>query len=247
MRVMLWLISALLLAVGCTTTTDDYPSGEVSIAYLWSYCKRGSTPILHDLAIRGRVVANDKMGEVSHCIVVDDGTAGIKILVESDYIDDIVPLYSEVSILCSGLYLGRENGHLVMGQKPTGDYVVDRLNDLNLSLYIQSLTTPTTPPTPLRRTISSLSAHDILRYVEIDNLRFVESGRPWLDYDSLSTPQHSLRHLTDGHDTLRVAVHPSAVYGSEELPEGNLNCLGIIENYRDTLALRIIHKQAIRQ
>lgn len=245
---MLWLISALVLAVGCGPETyDEQPSGEVSIAYLWSLCRSGSVSVTRDLSIRGRVVATDKMGEVEHRIVVDDGTAGIELHVESRNADAIVPLYAEADILCSGLYLGRDGDHLVLGQKPTGEYVVDRLTDERLRLYVRAITTPETPPMPLRRTIAQLTPYDILRYVRIDSLCFVEAGRSWLDYDSLGIVQHSVRHLTDGCDTLPVRVHPSTIYGPEPLPGGKLNCWGIVESHRDTLALRIINKQAVAQ
>ena len=87
----------------------------------------------------------------------------------------------------------------------------------------------------------------MLRYVRIDGVEFIEKGQAWLDCDSLDRPLCSLRHITDGCDTLSVMVNDATLYGAEKLPTDRLNCFGIIDTYAGDLALRIINKQAIAQ
>lgn len=247
MRAMLWLISSLLLVVGCTTEHHRAVEREVSIEYLGSLVRYEAVVLIDDIAIRGRIVANDKMGELTNAVVISDDTAGVELKVESSYVDPLLPLYAEATVHCSGLYLAREGTKLVIGNKPTTEYIVDRLSESDISIYITVDTLPTAPPTPTKRTIGEVSTSDMLRYVRIDDVAFVEEGEVWLDCDSLGMPLNSLRHITDALDTLTVVVNDATIYGTEYLPTGRVNCFGIIDSNEGEPALRIINKQTIKQ
>lgn len=247
MRAMLWLISSLLLVVGCTTEHHRAVEREVSIEYLGSLVRYEAVVLKDDIAIRGRIVANDKMGELTNAVVISDDTAGVELKVESSYVDPLLPLYAEATVHCSGLYLAREGTKLVIGNKPTAEYIVDRLTDSDIALHATIDTLLTTPPKPLLRTIADITPSDMLRYVRIDSVAFVERDMMWLDCDSLDIPLCSLRHITDGRDTLAVVVNDATIYGTEYLPSGRVDCYGIIDSNEGKPALRIINKQTIKQ
>lgn len=246
MRAMLF-ISSLLLVVGCTTEHHRAVEREVSIEYLGSLVRYEAVVLKDDIAIRGRIVANDKMGELTNAVVISDNTAGVELKVESSYVDPLLPLYTEATVHCSGLYLAREGTKLVIGNKPTAEYIVDRLTDSDIALHATIDTLLTTPPKPLLRTIADITPSDMLRYVRIDSVAFVERDMMWLDCDSLDIPLCSLRHITDGRDTLAVVVNDATIYGTEYLPSGRVNCFGIIDSNEGEPALRIINKQTIKQ
>lgn len=246
MRAMLWLISAMLLAVGCTRESHEAIEREISIAYLGSKVRYEAVLLKEDIAIRGRIVATDKMDEIEKRVVIADHTSGIELKIDSNNADLLLPLYAEATVHCSGLYLAREGGRLVLGRQPSSVYSVDRLSESDIARYVSIDTSPTAPPEALPRTIGQITGYDLLCYVRIDDVEFVESGSQWLDFDE-NRPQHTLRHITDGVDTLGVAVNDATIYGSELLPTGKLNCYGIVDSYKGDLVLRIINKQAIRQ
>jgi hypothetical protein len=247
MRAMLWLISALIFAVGCSTEQRAVGEREVSIAYLGTLVHYEAVLLKDDISISGRVVATDKMGEIANAVVIADETAGVALQVETSNSDIALPLYSKATVHCSGLYLAREGQRLVIGNRPTAEYSVDRLTDSDIALHTTIDTLLTTPPSALLRTIPDITSSDMLRYVLIDDVEFVEQGKAWFDCDSLGSPLPSLRHITDGRDTLTVVVNDATIYGAEPLPSGTLNCYGIIDSHEGELVLRIINKQAIKQ
>lgn len=246
MRAMLWLISVMLLAVGCSQERPEAIEREISIAYLGSKVRYEAVLLKEDIAIRGRIVATDKMDEIEKRVVIADPTSGIELKVESSNADLLLPLYAEATVHCSGLYLAREGDKLVLGRQPSTVYSVDRLSESDILRYVSVDTSPTAPPEALRRTIDQITGYDLLCYVRIDDVEFVERDSLWLDFDK-NTPRHTLRHITDGVDTLGVAVNDATEYGSEPLPTGKLNCYGIVDSYKGDLVLRIINKQAIKQ
>ena len=241
---MVMLVSlCMLLMVGCRAEPDDGFKGEpheVSIGYLWSLTRWLSQPIVEDYIVAGRVVANDKMGEMTKAFVVDDGSAAIEIKVDSECVDQLFPLYSEVTVRCTGLSIGREGGKVVLGEHPTGEYVVDRIAESRIGLYVTMRATADAPPTPRERSIGELSWREVLGYVRISDVEFVEKGEKWCDTDTLS---YVMRHITDRVDTLPVVVSPQVVYAEELIPEGVVDCSGIVDWADGARALRIINRQ----
>ena len=233
----------------CTATepTGNFEGESVSIAYLWSLCDDRSVAIKEDLRSRGFVVANDKLGELHRSIVVADDTGGIEIKIDCDDTDLYFPLYSEVDVYCSGLHIGREGLKSVLGTPPTAEYVVDRIPESEMHNIIDVRHTATTPPRAIRRKISELSSYDMLNYIRIDSVRFVdeELGERWVMLDDEGKTQTTIHHITDGTDFARIVVDKGVIYGIEELPGGELFCIGILDYYDGDLALRIINHQVI--
>ena len=243
MRGIALLVSTILtLLISCSTPTETNINGEVSIAYLWSLAEERSTKVKSDIYVRGHVVLNDKLGEAEKCIVIADDSGGIEIKIDAERINTIIPLYSEVTLRLSGLSIGREGGKVVVGAHPTGEYVVDRiaksdiLNHMAISLDVEAA------PKPNVTTIAEIGLADMLSYVRIEGVEFIEANdiTCWIERDPI-TDRHitTLRHLTDGVDVIRVVVYKDCDYADETLPEGPLNCTGVVDWHDGEIALRI--------
>ena len=237
------------LSIGCTWEEEheSLESKEVDIYYIWSLLKGNSTRITRSFTIRGTVVANDKLNELNKSIVVVDDSGGIEIAIDSDDIDSDIPLFSEVEVSLSGLHIGRVGNKCVIGKPPTGEYVVDRIAREDLFLYIKPhLTTPDIPTRYLR--IGDVSMKHLLNYICVEGVHFIaeEHDKRWCDKDSITHRYiTTIRHLTDGVDTLRVIVDKACEYSSASLPIGDITCFGIVDYDNREIALRISDNQVL--
>lgn len=233
------LLVSLALAMGCTPTHHTTPRGDVSIAWLHSLCQERSQLITDDLYICGTVVANDKMGEITKALVLADPTGGVELKIDSDDVDGLVGLNTNVRLRCSGLALGREGHKVVMGLAPKADFTVERIGEQELLNYLAvSLTDE--PLRATEMTIRELTAEHLLCYVSLGDVHFVEEElhQRWcLDNET------TIHHLTDGCDTLRVVTAPTAEYATSALPSGVIRCTGIVDWVEGNIALRITNKQ----
>lgn len=236
-----------LLNIGCSADSyHDDSNRQRDIAYLWSLSKDNSVAIKEVATIRGMVVANDKLNEVTHRIVVVDGSGGIEMAIDAENIDNIIPLYSTIEINVSGLYIGRQGRKCVLGTRPTGEYVVDRVAERDLPLYITSCDhEELIEATPMR--IANVESRHLLHYICLDGVRFIdeEVGLAWCDRNAEGRHIESIRHLTDGTDTMRVVCSAECSYASAKLPSGMLHCYGIVDYAQGDLALRIVDGLAL--
>ena len=240
-----------MLFVACRPTAEDeyrYVGREVSIAYLKSLCISMAEPITLDLSIAGRVVANDKMGELNRAIAIMDDTAGIELKVECDDIDLIIPLYSEVVVRCSGLWLGREGEKIVLGAKPSSHYVVDRVAESELGNILLEVNLPSSTPQSRRRTVAEIEPGDMSCLVRIEKLRFADaaSGAQWCDRDSLTGRYiTTLRYAEDDTGVIGVVVDKECDYRMETLPEGEVTLFAVVDRYASERVLRITNHSII--
>jgi hypothetical protein len=204
--------------------------------------------IKEDITISGTVVANDKYDEITHRIVVADNSGGIEIAIDSENIDVIFPLFSNVDVSVSGLYIGRQGGKCVLGKKPTGEYAVDRIKERELELYIRpNKDIATLEATKMR--IADIGTEHMLHYIYLNDVRFIdeESGLSWCDCDKFGQRINTIRHLTDGVDTLRVICSKECTYAASELPHGERICYGIVDYAEGDIALRITNNYIIKR
>lgn len=235
-------ISCLLL-VGCTTDSHQR-SRKVSIAYLWSLSSDRSVAVREDCYIEGRVVLTDKFSEVQRVAVITDASGCIELKVDSRNVERLLPVDALVRVRCSGLCVGREGRKVVLGAPPTSEYVVDRIAETQIYNYAEVVDMWDTSDYAVRMALGDICADDVMRYVDIDGVSFVgaDEGIRWCDCDADGEFTESLRRLTDGVDTLRVVVGAATEYAADILPRGTLRCRGIVEWYRDSVALRIAHR-----
>lgn len=236
-------ISISLVLLGACSGDVATPEADavVSIAHLCSMARGSSQPIKDDIVVRGRVVANDCLGELPGAVIIDDGSAGIKVMVEAERVTDYLPLYSSVTLYCSGLYIGRQGRGVVVGARPTADFVVDRVAEKHIFDYMV-VGDADDGCVPLRRTLAEIELGDAYRYVVVEGISVVEEeqGLAWCDRDPLTGfYQNSVRHITDGTDTLPVVVSKECVYAQEVLPPLTFRCEAVVDIYEGEIALRI--------
>lgn len=240
------LVVSLLLAAACEPVVPNY-GGEVSVAYLWSIATGSSVNIKNDYTIRGYVVANDLYNEVSSSFVLADDTAGVVVEVDSRDVDALVPLFSVVELRCSGLTLGRVGRRLLLGKETDGEFVTSRIAEAELQSRITVDSMPKRRVEPLKRHIAELGAYDMYRYIRIDSLRAVDDANGyWTDLDTLNGERlTSLRHFSDGSDTLAVVVDGRCSYSQTPLPEGLVSLCGILDWHDGDMAFRITNRDIL--
>lgn len=242
MRRIALFVSLLIALVGCEGLSREFNHGEVSVAYLRGAVRGSTVLITDDIYLNGVVVANDKYGELSKAIVVMDDSGGVAIEIDMDDIEARIPLFSSVRVRCSGLWLGNVGAKMVLGAEPTGDYVVDRLPKERVADYIVRVTHDDKTPAPRRRTIAELEYSDVMSMVTIDNLMPIteECGLWWTDIDTLSGRSvTTVRHLTDGVDTLRVVTESNCQYAKEYIPVKPMRISGVVDWVNSDIAFRI--------
>ena len=239
------LLAAALLLSSCTSSFGDdpeYVGRVVSIAHIKSLCRSQAEAITEDLTIVGRVVANDKLGELNRAIAIMDDTAGIELKIDVDYIDLEIPLYSEVTIRCSGLWLGREGEKIVLGAEPMSHYVVDRVASEELRNVVKSVTLPDAMPVSHRRTIAEINPLDMSCLVRIENMRFAETedGVKWCNRDE-ETGRYitTVRYAEDDTGVIGIVVDGDCDYRMEQIPSDVVTCYAIVDSYASQRVLRI--------
>lgn len=250
MRKIVWYISLVLpLLLGCEPTPTFPHSGRVSIAYLQSMATERSQLIEEDIYIEGWIVANDKLREIERAIVIDDTTAGVEIKIDVSNIEEQVPLFYYVRLRCSGLSLGREGSKLVIGAPPTDRYVVDRIAEHRLHNHLTVYHDKQTAQ-PRSITIQNIDHRTVLSYVSLSDLQLIdeECGATWCQEDETkrSGYANTLRHFTDGCDTLSVITSGESLYASEDIPTKPCTLSGIIDWYEGYFALRVSAHQIVQ-
>lgn len=244
MRVIALLISLLLVCTACNDGGGHGASveGDVSIAYLRSLADARSQRIKNDVWIEGCVVLNDKLGESYKSFVLYDGTAGVEVKVDLDDVERVVPLYSGVRIRCEGLHVGREGERCVLGAEPTAEYVVDRIAESEILNRLTICDEGDLRQRARVMRIAEVSYADMLAYVRIDGVQVVaeERGMLWCDANADDLPfDSSLRHFTDGCDTMTVATLNRCSYAMESILDGEVTLIGVVDIYRGDLVLRL--------
>lgn len=234
------LVISLWLLTSCSDDSATMRGGEISIAYLWSMATAQCVDIKDDYTIRGYVVANDKYDEFASSFVVADATGGIAVEVDSHDVNSFIPLFSEVTIHCSGLSLGRYGGKVTLGTKGNGEYLVSRIPETEIYNRITVDSTTYHRIEPLRRRAREITQDDMLRYVRIDSLRAVDDRAQWTDIDTLTGKLlTTVRHFSDGRDTLSVVTDGRCYYADHPLPEGLVTLAGVVDWHDDAIVLRI--------
>ncbi len=244
MRRIALLISVALCVLSCSGGDDGgiVVEGDISIAYLHSLADGRSQRLRGDVWIEGCVVLNDKLDECYKSFVLYDGTAGVDVKIDIEDVDRVVPLYAGVRIRCEGLYVGREGERYVLGSEPSAEYVVDRIAEAEV-LNRMTIVTDGDSRIPARKMrVAEIGYDDVMCYVRVDGVQLIneEHGSAWCDADAGDMPfESSLRHFTDGCDTLAVATMNRCYYATEPIIEDVVTLMGVVDSYRGDLVLRL--------
>lgn len=244
---MLSIICSLLLLVGCSTNQNNTPAPEVvSIAHLKSLCRGDHYRIAKDYTIRGVVVATDWLGEMNKSALVVDSSGGLEFAIDSRHINEHLPIYSEVEILCNGLMLARIGGKIELGAPPTGDFPLDNIDDEMFDRYIRVVGFCDDFVFTAKR-FSEIDAEDISRIIRFDNVRICdeEQGLFWCNLED-NKPVTTYRTLIDNEGkTFTVRILGTCHYAKEVMPTKEISIIGIIDYSDNRYFLRLANKLVI--
>lgn len=243
------LLSVFLLA-SCDKTSDfrydDPPEAPHSIADLKRLCPaNGTRKITRDITIRAVVTANDRFGEFSKTLLVEDGTGGLEISIDNPALYRQFPIDTEVEIFCNGLAIGDYGGKPVLGAPPSGQYSVDRIPATDQNRFVR-----VTKPDCGKRCanlydFSQLKVEDAGRYVRFEGVHIAEKGVMWCDEEpvthALLTTERTL--VNEAGRTLFVRTLAGCLYATEPVPNGTGSINGIIDYFNGKFSLRVCNRE----
>ena len=240
----LGIIYSLLLLISCSTTESatSQPK-EVSIAYLKSLCQGDHYRIVNDYTVRGVVVATDWLGEMNKSAVIVDSSGGLEFAIDSRDINEHLPIYSEVEILCNGLMLARIGGKIELGAPPTGTFPLDNIGYEMFDRYIRVVGS-CKDFVPVTKRFTDICADDISSIVRFDNVRICdeEHGLSWCNLEN-NKPVTTYRTLIDrDSNTFAVRTLGSCHYAAEKMPTKEISVVGVIDYSDNRYFLRIVNK-----
>ena len=235
---------SLLALCGCTNEPNsDTPSGEISIARLKSLCKGDHYRIISDCSIRGIVVATDWLGELNKSAIMVDNSGALEVAIDSRNIAKVLPLYSEVEIVCSGLMLARIGGKIELGATPTADFPLANIDDDMIGRYIRIVST-NNEYTPIVKRFSEIGIADISAVIRFDNVRICdeEQGLTWCDKVD-DKPVTTYRTLVDREgNSLAVRTLSTCKYALNQMPSKEISAIGAIDYSDNRYFLRIVNE-----
>ncbi len=243
------LLSAALLggAVGCSRSDGlDDPEKEdsetCSIAWLKSQGEGASRLLTEAIVVRGRVVANDRFGEWSRALVIEDETGGLTIFADAARLADRYPFGATVVLYCNGLRLYDYGGKIVVGAEPSAyGFGIDKEE---IAAHLHRGEDCPSAPEPRVVSLGGIGAELVDTYVEVRNVRFHERGS-WCDRDP-ATGRYvdTERTIVDeaGH-TFIVRTSGGCVYAKEPLPEGKGSIGGVVDCFNGKYTLRVVNRE----
>lgn len=114
-------VCAAALAAGCDEATHPAPREEQratnSVAYLKSLCDgRNSVVVTQEITVQGYVAANDRYGEFTKSLVIEDATGGITVAADLESVADVCPFGYVATLRCHGLVLCDYGGKIQIGR-----------------------------------------------------------------------------------------------------------------------------------
>ena len=139
--------------------------------------------ISDDLIIEGVVIADDESGNYYKTIVIQDGTAGIDVKINTFNLFNDFPEGRKIFIKCKDLVLGDYNNLIQLGggtYESNGNVYVAGIEELIMSEHLfgdeynQTIT-------PTVKTISQLSDADVSTLITLEDVQFIQTdaGNPY--------------------------------------------------------------------
>jgi hypothetical protein len=185
----------------------------------------GGSPITvnDDIIIEGTVIGDDRTGNIYKQIIIDDGTAGIPILIESYDLYGLYPEGRKIYVKCKGLVLGTYGGVTQMGGYANG-VDVGRIPATLQDKYIVRGAL-STPLEPIEVTIDNLNDSYLSRLIIIKDVEFSSSAAN-IEYANVHAviPDDGDRILTNCEgDKITVRTSPYATFAFAKTPRGKGN------------------------
>ena len=246
LRLLILLFSTLLL-LACSNGFEDNPSIQnISIAHLKSLCNGDHYRIVNDYIVRGVVVTTDWLGEMVQSAVIVDRSGGLEIAIDSHNVGNLLPIYSEVEVLCNGLMLARIGGKIEMGAPSTGNFPLANIDEEMVGRYIRIVGTNANFK-PITKRFAEIGTADISAIVRFDNVRICkeEEGLLWCDIvdgEAVTT----FRTFVDAQgERFALRTLPTCNYARERIPTKEVSVVGVIDYSDNRYFLRLVNKGII--
>ncbi len=235
---------ASLTMISCKNENFDEPPHETpdpNLPTITIQALRDSFPggvphtISGDVTIKGIVVADDRSGNLYQQIVIDDGTAGITVLIDRSVLYTDFPVGRLIYIKCQGLVLGTYHNFLQLGgfvDVSQGQPAVGNIPDALVTAHI--IKGPTgNDVTPLIQTVEIDDLDDSYqsRLVKLEDVEFTDAdaGKPWAD---IVNQQSLSRFLTNCFgDEVEVRSSNFSNFANKKTPRGNGTIIGVYSVY----------------
>ncbi|KAA5534764.1 hypothetical protein F0919_09150 [Taibaiella lutea] len=196
-----------------------------------------------DIIIAGLVVMDDKSGNYSRKIVIEDSTGGIEVLLDQSNLYNDFPVGRKLYIKCKGLYVGNYGGNPQLGYTPDNTGSVSSIPALLISDFVVKADYPNKVISDTL-TIADLSKTSAAKYlnklITIRDIEFVDStvGIPYAQLASIaSATSLSMKDCNGNLIMLRTSGY--ARFQPYLTPGGNGTITGIFSKYKDELQLSI--------
>lgn len=242
---LLGIIGSILLLGSCTTlgNVDKREPKSVTIAYLKSLCAGDHYRIVDDYVVRGVVVATDWLGEMNKSAIIVDDSGGLEFALDIYNVGERLPIYSEVEIFCNGLMLARVGGKIELGAPPTGDFLLDNIDETMLDRYIRIVGICSDFAPPVKQ-FAALGVEDIGSLVRFDNVRLCdeEQGLSWCDVVDNEVVTTYRTFIDSEGNTLALRTLATCYYATEPMPTKEISVIGIVDYSDNRYFLRVVNK-----
>lgn len=215
--------------------TDQAPTPNASISDLVTLSSEDQLLQVNiNYVIEGVVVSEDKASNFYKSLVIDDGAAGLEIMVGLYDLSNLYPVGSKVVVSTLDLYLGVYDGVTQLGT--TGYSYVGYMGHKVVADKYITLTEQRQSVTALDVEISELNANLCGRFVKIDNLTWSKTDSDnWTSVNSYTESVMSTYTLFTDQKGNKIYVYVSsyADFASESVPSAELSICGILY-YGDT-------------
>lgn len=252
-RVLLISLLSLALFVACREENPlefkpHQDSERVSIEYLKSLYRNRPTRIAGSQYITGRVVANDRNGNLRNCLYIADSTGGIAILLYAENMYRRYWVGRQVSLRCYDMWLGSYGGMIQIGVESHDGYEVAHIPEDRVGYYLLLDSVDQVEIIPQRLKIGDCAPRHVSTQVRFDDVQFIaeDVGRGWCDTlegGTLANPnlQASARHIIDrAGDTLDVYTSPTVDFLRVPVPSGSGSIEGLLSYFNGRYQLRIL-------
>ncbi|MEO1516586.1 MAG: DUF5689 domain-containing protein [Bacteroidota bacterium] len=201
--------------------------------------------ITEDLVIEGIVVADDASGNFYRTLIIQDGTGGIELRLNSNELYNDYPIGRQLFVKCNGLTMGDYNGIVQLGG---GTYVDDRgFNRLGgiEDIFVKDVLlrgTRNNEVTPTVVTIDQLTTDIqdpyINTLVQINDVQFAtgSSGETYALYDQATNTRSTVNRDLEDCNGNELVLRSSgfADFVNELTPTGKGSITGVYSVFRTT-------------
>lgn len=244
-RTKLWALLLLLCvattAVSCHTEPPHEPSLR-SIASLRALYRGYPRLVTEECFIEGCVVSDDRYGQFSRRLALQDDTGGIFISIDHPQLYTLHSPGDTLRVNCLGLTIGGYGGSAMLGAEGSGQSEVTPLDMPQWMLHHTALGQGPLPAAT-HRTIATLGPTDMATRVRICNVEIVEAGERWEDVALLRS--FGLIDPTNEGDTLRVWLGKGGDYHNATLPYGVVDVVGVLDYFANDYQLIVASPSAV--